>query len=515
MIINQQKPEELIRAKQLIHQGELEKAWEIVLEFEKRDNLTELEIHTCKLLKANLLYRDARYKDAIDFADQLIKESQERGDLLSSFDGLMIQGFYHAMVGDINKTENILNQADVLFQKMKEELHIELNERESFMIRIKANVYTWKGEVHRSLEYNQRALKLAEGSDDKELTSACLINIAENYQLLRDYNKAKIFAERAIMNGYPPYLVYYLGVLIDILIKLNDIENAKLCLQQISEYKMKDESKINDIIYLYYKALLLKSSLRAKNRAESEKLFKEVIDEIEISRNIQLFLGEKRILALINLCDLLLIELRITNDLNILDEINPYLRKLLEFSEQQRAYWVLAETHLLQAKLSLLTFDINKAKRFLTQAQQIAERFGLTQMSTKIASESTNLQERLSLWEKLKDSKATIAERFDLAQLEEQINGMVQNRALLSTIVFETEVAIHKEKKICLVCRGEVLRFSYICECGTIYCDNCARAVTDLENVCWVCEAPLDYLKPVKPIKEVEKAKIVKNSKKE
>jgi hypothetical protein len=41
------------------------------------------------------------------------------------------------------------------------------------------------------------------------------------------------------------------------------------------------------------------------------------------------------------------------------------------------------------------------------------------------------------------------------------------------------------------------------------------RAVTDLENVCWVCDAPIDYLKPVKPIKEVEKAKIVKNSKKE
>jgi hypothetical protein len=53
-----------------------------------------------------------------------------------------------------------------------------------------------------------------------------------------------------------------------------------------------------------------------------------------------------------------------------------------------------------------------------------------------------------------------------------------------------------------LVCRGEVLKFSYICECGANYCGNCARALTNLENVCWACDVPIDYLKPVKPYKE-------------
>ena len=65
-------------------------------------------------------------------------------------------------------------------------------------------------------------------------------------------------------------------------------------------------------------------------------------------------------------------------------------------------------------------------------------------------------------------------------------------------------MTIHKEKIICLVCRGEVLKFSYICECGTIYCENCARALTNLENVCWACDFPIDYSKPVKPFKEEE-----------
>jgi len=93
---------------------------------------------------------------------------------------------------------------------------------------------------------------------------------------------------------------------------------------------------------------------------------------------------------------------------------------------------------------------------------------------------------------------------FELARLDEKVVEMIQSRANLTTRVTETEVSIHKEKKICLVCRGQVLRYSYICDCVTIYCENCARALTNLENVCWACEAPIDYSKPVKPFKEEE-----------
>lgn len=166
------------------------------------------------------------------------------------------------------------------------------------------------------------------------------------------------------------------------------------------------------------------------------------------------------------------------------------------------SYWILCETHLLQAKLSLLTFDIQKAKRFLTQAQQIAERYDLTQLSTKIAKENDDLLKKEDLWEKLKSEGAPMADRVELARLDEQIEGMVRNPTIPTAYVRDEKVVISKETKICLVCRGKVLKFSYICECGAIYCDNCARALTNLENVCWVCEIPIDPLKPVKPYTE-------------
>lgn len=64
--------------------------------------------------------------------------------------------------------------------------------------------------------------------------------------------------------------------------------------------------------------------------------------------------------------------------------------------------------------------------------------------------------------------------------------------------ITEEEVTFHREKKICLVCKGRVEKFNYICPmCDALYCMNCAQALTNLENVCWVCDSPIDDSKPV------------------
>ena len=69
----------------------------------------------------------------------------------------------------------------------------------------------------------------------------------------------------------------------------------------------------------------------------------------------------------------------------------------------------------------------------------------------------------------------------------------------------EEEVSISKEKKICLVCKGKATGVTYVCtECEAFYCMNCAQAISNLENACWVCNAPIDPSKPVKPFKKEE-----------
>ena len=69
----------------------------------------------------------------------------------------------------------------------------------------------------------------------------------------------------------------------------------------------------------------------------------------------------------------------------------------------------------------------------------------------------------------------------------------------------EEEVSVAIEKRICLVCKGKLERKMYICpNCGTFYCEKCSDALSDLENMCWVCDTPFDVSKPVKKMEEKE-----------
>ena len=81
--------------------------------------------------------------------------------------------------------------------------------------------------------------------------------------------------------------------------------------------------------------------------------------------------------------------------------------------------------------------------------------------------------------------------------------------------ITEEEVTFHREKKICLVCKGDVSRINYICpKCSALYCIKCSEELTKLENMCWVCNEPFDPSKPSKPYKkEEEKVEIDKSGK--
>jgi hypothetical protein len=223
-----------------------------------------------------------------------------------------------------------------------------------------------------------------------------------------------------------------LGTLIEIYVIKGNIKEAKVCLDHLRDYSDKFDSKRNKAIYHSSKALILKSSLRARDRIESEDLFKELALDNTID-------GDFRIHAIINLCDLYLTELQITNDPEIINEIQPYVQELLDITENQHLYFYLAETRLLQAKLSLLTLDLKQAKRFLTQAQEIAELYGIKRLAMKISFEHDELLKKTKIWEKLKNSEATLSERWKFAGLNKQMENMLRKRMLEAPEISEED----------------------------------------------------------------------------
>ncbi|MFX1410225.1 MAG: tetratricopeptide repeat protein [Promethearchaeota archaeon] len=367
------------------------------------------------------------------------------------------------------------------------------------------NSYALKGELDRAIEYYKNGLKVSKEINNTNLTMDFLTNIGIIYgekgelELALDYlGQSMVICEEF---GNERNMVYLLGSAIELSLLKDDYDQAQQDFRRLEKLSVQFNDKFIKLENLFYNALLLKASPRFRNKIRAEEKLRQILEEENLSYSLE-------VSTLIHLSDLLFTELRVTNEEESMLEIKPLIIRLQEVAENSNSYWVLCEAYLLQAKLALLNLDIKAARRLLTQATQIAKRYDLKQLIKKVNDENEELLGKLELWEQLKEIEAPLAERLNLIRLDQQTLSMIQTRTVLIAHVREEKVAIHKEKKICLVCRGEVLKYSYICDCGAIYCESCARALTDLENVCWLCNIPIDYSKPIKPYNKRENIEI-------
>ncbi|MFX0000412.1 MAG: tetratricopeptide repeat protein [Candidatus Hodarchaeota archaeon] len=367
------------------------------------------------------------------------------------------------------------------------------------------NIQFQKGAFDHALNYYSDSIPILEELNDNEFLAAALSNISNIYFEQGEFERSlEIFKKTYTIQekvGNPWYIGINFLNLINNLVILGDISQAKSYLEKFEKFNSQIVNDFADKCYRFCSALILKTSTRTHNRAKSEELLKNFIEEDIVFKTD----------ALIQICDLYLTELRITNDLEILDDIQPYIDQLLDIAEKKQSYNILCETYLLQARIALLVFDIKKTRRLLIQAHQIAKRHNLRRLAQIILSEHEELIKQLDTWKRLKKMKAPISERIELSQLNNQIKRIVQKSLSISTQISEETVTVHKDKKICLVCKGEVLGFSYICKCDAIYCENCARALSDIENVCWMCNTPIDRSKPIKSFQLDEEKEKLKN----
>lgn len=489
-------------AESLMYLGRLDKALEVIM-----DNEGRLKIIT-QVSSMELVHREASiafikglvYAEQNDldkglkYTEQSLLLRRKLGNQQEIARSLTQMGFILFLKGDYDLALKYLEQS----LKLEEGI---FNRNILVTFTCFGHINLSRGNIDRALEYYKQSYNLAKEMNAKDIIAWNLLSFGITCKEQGILDNALEFFKRSLVLYDEIGHNFMISAVLDSLIRIsfdgNSLEQARYYLDRLKQLKDQDNNNDIKISYLINKAMILKSSLRARDRVKAEEILKQLLGEGIIDH-------EEKISALLHICDLLLIELRNSNDLEVLDEIQPYINQLLDIAEHQSSYKLLAEIYLLQSKLSLITLDIKKARRFLTQAQQIAERFGLSRLKTLVSNEHNRLLNQSSIWEKLKESNAPLTERMELAQISEQMDQMMRNRSALTTKITEESVTIHKERKICIVCKGEIIGFMFVCSCDTIYCEHCAKALANLENVCWACDAPMDKTKPVKRYEEEE-----------
>jgi tetratricopeptide (TPR) repeat protein len=294
----------------------------------------------------------------------------------------------------------------------------------------KATLYHNKGEVARSIPLYEQSLAIAKELNNERLITANLNNMADAYRQIGDLDHALECSEQCLAqfseNGGPTNLysmAWLHDYLIQILIEKGDLDRAQLYFNHLEQLNNQLKDKTINLSYLYNKALILKESPRISNRGKAEEILKQTLEEKEIS-------WELKERALLTLCELLIIEFQMSNELEVLDELESYVTQLLENAEKSRSFWILGETYLLQAKIALISSNLEEARRLLAKGQQISEKSGLNRLAMIISEQHDTLLDKLSLWEELRKSNASMGERIELAHLTDQIKHMNKKRVM-------------------------------------------------------------------------------------
>ncbi|MFW9968715.1 MAG: tetratricopeptide repeat protein [Candidatus Odinarchaeota archaeon] len=484
--------EKIKEAEKLKDKGEFDKALEIVINLEKQGGFSKKNLFSLLILKSSLLLELRQLKEAQKLAESILEQSKDLKWYDYVIDALNIISWVYRRLGKLDEALDIIDEAEKLIGTQFSEPGKDIQKKQASLCLIKGSIffargnlkaikncleagikhaklvndkkllmhftlnfgayYGIKGNMEQALDYQCQGLELAKEINDKQNIIIALNNIGWVYR--EQGNLEEAFENLNLSYNFckeikSPSISIVLDSLFHVVLDKEDHMQAEKYLEEMNQLKDQEEYEIIRLNYLINKALLLKANPRARNLSKAEKILKKALEE-------DIVLYEAHIDALLNLCDIFLLDLHNTNDPEILNELQPYISRLLNIAEENNSYSLIVETNLLQARLALLTFDIKNARKLLSKAQEIAEKYGLNRLSMKISDEHDNLLKQIDMWENLKKLNSPISERLKLAGLKEEMKRMIQKRTVDLPVVFEEEPLL-----LLIVTEGGIPAFSH------------------------------------------------------
>jgi len=418
----------LLFAEVLLQTSKFEKCAEILEEIdmilaklpEKLDKIKK-EIRAEKLrIQGDLLWNLGKFQKLIEIREESSESYSELEDWQNLAGNYTRIGFDYYFAGDMDEALNNLNKSKQIWKK--NEVSPFFKNMETYSLLLEGVISTHKGDLIEGLNYLKEALNLAEEYHLLNRMLWSLHNIGDTYLELADWGKAIVYYNKSLKMAENLESVFGMARNLEALVESNlikgEIETAKYHLERIRKLNDQESNKrINQSLRLC-EALLLRKSSRIRDLGRAQEMLKEITKEDLIHWEISLK-------AMINLCEMLVLEFKDSKDPEVITEINPIMNKLLNIAESQQSYWIMAETLLLKAKVATISLNLTEARHLVNQAQIIAEKHGLKNLAIKISMENDELIKNLAVFEKMKLENEPMEQRLDKVNIEKQLNDML------------------------------------------------------------------------------------------
>lgn len=354
-------------------------------------------------------------------------------------------GLHHSVATCINNISGVhfkLGNYDETLESLNDYYNLKMGLKDERSIGIALNrigeVYLIKGELNEASKHFEDALVITKRYNVKRTLGLIYFNFGELY-----YKKGNL--EEAIKNHLQSLAIHEelnlsfqiadsLHKLIIIHLDSELYNLAKELLDKFKQLAEKVESKYVIQTYQLSEALFLKESRKERDRNRAEVLLERLIEEDIVNYLI-------KIEALLNLCDILLWNIRKSDEVEfeeeILEELNEYVAMLSQTAEKQNSFTLAVESLFLQSQLALLELDTQQAQLSLKKALEIANENSLDKLAVKISNEFDVLLDQLDTWEDFTLKLPTIAEKLELTHIEDKLEQIIKRRTVASV---DTEI---------------------------------------------------------------------------
>jgi tetratricopeptide (TPR) repeat protein len=353
------------------------------------------------------------YNTGLEYAMKSLAIQGELNNRVGIAESLSVVGFAYNFKGNFNQVMKFCNKS-LEIEEISYATKINV-------LRNLGIIHIINGELNQALKYLSQSLELAEKENDDVSLSLLLSNFGNISNMKDDDNKAIEYFQHSLAVsekiGFPLVIGGSLRSLISISIDNNFRTQAQRYLKRLKELSVQTEDNSFTHSYLDAKAYFLKTSGRTRDRAKAEILWKQIVNDKITHPSIY-------IRALGSLCEFLIEELEMSNDPEILNELNPLIIRWQNIAEKTHSHSRLTLTKLFLAKIALMDMKIEEGKQLMTQAQSIAESYGLAKLAQRISYEHDILLEKVDEWENFKKEDAPMAKRIKLASIDGVINRL-------------------------------------------------------------------------------------------
>ncbi|MFX0093324.1 MAG: hypothetical protein ACFFBD_16330, partial [Candidatus Hodarchaeota archaeon] len=258
-----------------------------------------------------------------------------------------------------------------------------------------------------------------EALDNSEGVAWVLFQIGTVYRHKGELNSALDSWERSIalfeVFGNDLYTSYPLsGIILLLSLELQDLPQAQKYLSQLQDLHERTPHMVIRHLSLLTEALVLKQSKRMRDKAQAQVIFQQLITDKHLW-----FVWAR--IAMVHLCELLLVEVQSFGDLDVWDEAKTLIQQLYVQAQDHHSFSMVVDALLLRAKVAAIDGDLPQALEYYKQARLTAEEKGLGLRLQKVDIEQKRFEAEFEKWQSLIQRNASLQDRLAQAQLEDYI----------------------------------------------------------------------------------------------